>query len=346
MIAVREVARRLVGTWFPALTRNGPERATDRVASVTPTGELRGLLESVTKILEAEPAVLELDGEVCVVGDIHGNLDGLLRIFEQFGYPPNCTYLFLGDYIDRGRNSCEVILLLFALKIIHPKCVHMLRGNHEFPDMASAYGFKAECESQFGLLLFEKIIDAFQYLPMAAVIGFNFCVHGGISPRLQHWSQIRKIQKLPRTAPYENSDAMALVWSDPSPDVHVFGPSPRGCGFVYGDEAVNQFTQADGVEHRIIRAHESCPRGFDWPIPENGKVLTVFSSCDYCETGNDAAVALVHDQDLSVQFCQFAPLTGSRREKRRVQYPTWMLEVQMKPIEVDLLDDICMDIEV
>jgi diadenosine tetraphosphatase ApaH/serine/threonine PP2A family protein phosphatase len=283
---------------------------------------------------------------VCVVGDIHGNVQALLRIFERFGYPPRAQYLFLGDYIDRGRHSCEVIFLLFALKAMHPTCIHLLRGNHEFPEMAAAYGFKDECECRFNSRLYNKVMDSFQHLPVAGVVGFTFCVHGGLSPQLQFWHQISGIEKMPRNANAVNPDNLALVWSDPSPDVGDFAPSPRGCGFLYGEEAVDRFTREGNIEHRIIRAHESCVEGFEWPIPDNESVLTLFSSYDYCQTGNDGAVAVIRDTDLELEVEPFEPILGRLEEKRRVQYPLWMLEPDLKPVEIDLLDDVpdCIEI--
>jgi protein phosphatase len=318
----------------------------DRMPSAISEADLFDLLRSVQPILEAEPPVLWLERDVCVVGDIHGNIDALLRIFERFGYPPHFQYLFLGDYVDRGRNSCEVITMLFALKVRFPECIHLLRGNHEFPEMAAGYGFKTECETRFSEELFERVMDVFEHLPVAAVIGVNFCVHGGLSPQLQYWRQISTIQKLKRSANSENPDDLALVWSDPSEDVELFEESPRGCGFLYGEAAVRRFTQGGGVAHRIIRAHESCAGGHEYPLGVDGKVVTLFSSCDYCQMGNQGAVAIVQDQGHEVEFSQFPPVTGSNLRKRRVRYPSWMLEPEMKPVEIDLWDDTALCIEV
>jgi len=53
-----------------------------------------------------------------VVGDIHGQLPDLLTILSQSGFPSETNrYVFNGDFVDRGPNSVEVLLLLYCLKV-------------------------------------------------------------------------------------------------------------------------------------------------------------------------------------------------------------------------------------
>jgi serine/threonine-protein phosphatase 2B catalytic subunit len=96
------------------------------------------------------------------------------------------SYLFLGDYVDRGCFGIETILVLYAIKINYPKSVVLLRGNHESLQMSTFFNFKEECERKYGLPLYNAIIESFYYLPLACVVNKKFlAVHGGFSPDLK-----------------------------------------------------------------------------------------------------------------------------------------------------------------
>ena len=65
-----------------------------------------------------------------LLGDVHGQYKDLLRIFSSGGSPSKVPYLFMGDYVDRGKNSLECIMLLLCFKIKYPNTFFLLRGNH------------------------------------------------------------------------------------------------------------------------------------------------------------------------------------------------------------------------
>ncbi|KAJ3329480.1 hypothetical protein HDU76_007825 [Blyttiomyces sp. JEL0837] len=88
--------------------------------------EITSICHSAREVIMEQPVLLELNPPVNIVGDIHGQYEDLLRIFDLCGHPPAANYLFLGDYVDRGKQSLETILLLFCYKIKYPEifCVH------------------------------------------------------------------------------------------------------------------------------------------------------------------------------------------------------------------------------
>jgi hypothetical protein len=108
-------------------------------------GEVRAVCQMSREVFLQQPVLLELEAPIKVVGDIHGQFQDLLKIFDYGGFPPDKNYLFLGDYVDRGKQSVETIVLLLAYKVKYPENFFLLRGNHESAEINKLYGFYDEC---------------------------------------------------------------------------------------------------------------------------------------------------------------------------------------------------------
>jgi serine/threonine-protein phosphatase PP1 catalytic subunit len=237
---------------------------------------------------------LELEQPIKICGDIHGQYSDLLRVFEMGGLPPASKYLFLGDYVDRGDQSVEVILLLFALKLRFPNHIYLLRGNHESPEMTESFGFADECKHKLSHAMWSVFLNVFQCLPIAAVISDSvFCIHGGISPHLRSLDDIAAIKR-PVSIPDEGLLA-DLLWSDPSNAVREWGPNDRGSTITWGRQAATQFLTQTGLRC-IVRGHQMAMEGFEFPLRPLKSVVTVFTASKYAgEYRNKAAIMSVDD---------------------------------------------------
>lgn len=177
-----------------------------------------------------------------------------MRLFEYGGFPPTANYLFLGDYVDRGKHSLETICLLLAYKIKYPNKVNLLRGNHEDAKINKIYGFYDECKRRFNVRLWKTFTDCFNCMPVAALIDEKIlCMHGGLSPELQNINQISDIE---RPAEVPDSGLLCdLLWSDPDANVEGWGESDRGISCTFGPETLQEFLDKNDLD-LICRGHQ------------------------------------------------------------------------------------------
>ncbi|KAL3242030.1 hypothetical protein MRX96_021563 [Rhipicephalus microplus] len=159
----------------PHAVRGGkPGKNVDLIES-----DLKALCRKVREVLLSQPMLLELEAPIQILGDTHGQFYDTLRLFEYGGFPPESNYLFLGDYVDRGRHSLENVCLLFCYKVKYPENFFLLRGNHESASINRVYGFYDECKRRFNIKMFKTFEDVFNCLPVAALVSDKiFCMHG------------------------------------------------------------------------------------------------------------------------------------------------------------------------
>ena len=148
--------------------------------------EVKILCNKAKEILQEEPNVVRLNTPMTICGDIHGQLYDLIELFLIGGEEPDTTYLFLGDYVDRGNNSIETFLLLLGLKVKFTERITLIRGNHESRQITQVYGFYDECLKKYGSVnVWKYCTEVFDVMALAALIDDKvFCVHGGLSPNL------------------------------------------------------------------------------------------------------------------------------------------------------------------
>jgi serine/threonine-protein phosphatase PP1 catalytic subunit len=216
--------------------------------------EIKWLCIKSKEIFINQPILLELEAPIKICGDVHGQFYDLLRLFEYGGYPPEANYLFLGDYVDRGKQSLETICLLLAYKIKYPENFFLTRGNHECASINRIYGFYDECKRRYSIKLWKVFTDCFNCLPVAALLDDKIlCMHGGLSPELESVDQIRKIIR-PTDVP-EQGLLCDLLWSDPDSNVNGWGQNDRGVSFTFSASIVDKFLKSNDLD-LICRAHQ------------------------------------------------------------------------------------------
>lgn len=238
---------------------------------------LVGNLKIIGRLVEMPP-----EGEVTVVGDLHGDLESLTQVLKTSNFlqkiqrGEQSMLIFLGDYGDRGIYSPEVYYVVLRLKEKFPENVVLMRGNHEGPDdlLASPHDLPDYLHNRFG----EDWINAYLALKELfgqlynAVIVRDRCgmLHGGVP------SQAKSLEDLayahlrhPRESHLEE-----ILWSDPEEGIKGTYPSPRGAGRLFGQDVTTNFLNILKV-NALIRGHEPADDGYK--INHNGQILTLFS---------------------------------------------------------------------
>ncbi|XP_019641498.1 PREDICTED: serine/threonine-protein phosphatase PP1-alpha catalytic subunit-like isoform X2 [Branchiostoma belcheri] len=242
-----------------------------------PENQIRQLCQMSRALFLEQPIFLELNAPINIIGDIHGQYEDLLRHFDKCGFPPDANYLFLGDYVDRGKRSLETICLVLAYKIKYPNNFFLLRGNHECASINRIYGFYDECKRRYNIKLWKTFTDCFNCLPIAALVeGTIFCTHGGLSPDLADLRQ----------------------------DITGWGENDRGVSYTFGGDVVRNFLKKHDCS-LIVRAHQVVEDGY--AFFQKRKLVTLFSAPNYCGEFDNAGGAMIVSENLTCSFSILPP---------------------------------------
>eukprot|EP00184_Porphyridium_aerugineum_P000165 CAMPEP_0184694502 /NCGR_PEP_ID=MMETSP0313-20130426/2434_1 /TAXON_ID=2792 /ORGANISM="Porphyridium aerugineum, Strain SAG 1380-2" /LENGTH=805 /DNA_ID=CAMNT_0027152797 /DNA_START=321 /DNA_END=2738 /DNA_ORIENTATION=+ len=311
--------------------------------ALVPAAAISRLIRDVSALMEKEPNLVCIDAPVTIFGDLHGQFIDLLNAafhskdFDESGKLKS-KWLLLGDFVDRGVHSIEILVYLFALKLRYPDSVYLLRGNHESRAMTykvyqEGVSFSQECEVKYNFKMYSAFMECFDKMPVAAVVTVPasdvvkeptkfFCSHAGISPGLRKLDQVDKIDRYrepPLAGPFCD-----LLWSDPLPEVGVKTMNNekydafmkqryqrnevRGCSWMIGFSLLDEFLKENGL-CGVIRGHQVAKNGVSQQYIKTREqsyryplMTTVFSAPNYCGqyTNRGAIIKITQSADMLV----------------------------------------------
>uniref|UniRef100_A0A8C2HF58 Serine/threonine-protein phosphatase n=1 Tax=Cyprinus carpio TaxID=7962 RepID=A0A8C2HF58_CYPCA len=292
------------------------------------------LLYETKKFLKQMPNVIYLSTsyakEITICGDLHGSLDDLLLIFYKNGLPSaENPYMFNGDFVDRGKKSTEIIIILFAFLLLYPDHMHLNRGNHEDHIMNLRYGFTKEVMQKYkthGREILQLLQDVFSLLPLATVIDNKvLIVHGGISDKtdLDFLSTVERHKVVPFLDSFvsleppeppreelEWQQVVDILWSDPKNQNGCSLNSFRGGGCYFGPDVTQALLQKHDL-CLLIRSHECKQEGYE--LCHNGQVITIFSASNYYEEGSNRGAYIKLGPELVPRFFQYQVSRSTRK---------------------------------
>ena len=275
------------------------------------------LIRKAKAILEREPNLLVIYAPVVILGDIHGQFYDMLNVMDMLGNPNKIVYLFLGDYVDRGDYSTEVLFYLLAQKICYPDRMFMLRGNHETRLMCEFMTFLLECHNKYSIKIYNEFIQLFDSFPLCALIEGNvngrvLCMHGGLSPHIKTLDDIARINRF--CEPPTSGPLTDILWSDPLPNwqpsddeyglsfeewsnIEFVNNTMRHTSYFYGKKALEKFLKMNNLA-TIVRGHqvqddgymEHCFLSQERALPY---CFTIFSAPNYCDQYNNQGALLL-----------------------------------------------------
>jgi serine/threonine-protein phosphatase PP1 catalytic subunit len=275
-------------------------------------GQMKSLCSTARETFLSQSVLLELEAPIKICGDIHGQYHDLLRLLECGGTPPDSNYIFLGDYVDRGQQSIETIMLLLAYKVKYPENFFLLRGNHETAAISRQYGFFDECKRRYNIKLWRQFCDVFNCMPLCGIIDEKIvCMHGGLSPELKNFNLVRQVVR-PTDVP-DCGVICDLLWADPEKDVTGWVPSDRGVSWCFGQDVVSSFLRQQDMD-LVVRAHQVVEDGYEFFAKR--QLITIFSAPNYCGDFDNAAAIMGIDETLMCSFKVLKPMKSKQAKAK------------------------------
>ncbi|XP_075394690.1 serine/threonine-protein phosphatase with EF-hands 1 [Tenrec ecaudatus] len=281
--------------------------------------------------------------EITVCGDLHGKLDDLFLIFYKNGLPSEENpYVFNGDFVDRGRNSIEILMILLVTLLVYPNDLHLNRGNHEDFLMNLRYGFTKEIMTKYKLYggkILKILEEVYTWLPIATVVDNEILIlHGGLSEstdlNLLHRIERQKMKSvlIPPISSDENAminlrknkggvrkgmtsvalseqllqheweQLVDILWSDPRGKRGCYPNKSRGGGCYFGPDVTSKILNKYHLK-LLVRSHECKPEGYE--VCHDGKVITVFSASNYYEEGSNRGAYIKLRHCMGPRFIQY-----------------------------------------
>lgn len=266
-------------------------------------------------ILYQEYNVLELSAPIIICGDIHGQLFDLFNLFDKVKETTrsqNTTFLFMGDYVDRGYYSIETFAYLAALKIKNPDRFLLLRGNHESRSVNMQYGFYNDCIQVYGHAgIWALCNEIFDLLPIAAIVENQFfAVHGGLSKDIKLVEQLDLLNR--RTDLPPQGPLCDLCWSDPEEGISEWTSNKRGAGYLFGKPQVEEFLRLNNLK-MITRSHQLAMEGYQKYFDD--MLITVWSAPNYMYRAGNKATFMKVDENCQYELIEFSAHKDSLSRK-------------------------------
>ena len=241
----------------------------------------------------------------------------LLRIFVHCGYPGDKNYLFLGSYVDIGKQSIETMLLLLCYQVKYPTKIFLLRGKEESSVRNRIFGFYEECKRRYNLRIWRSFTELFNYLPLAAIIDDKiFCVHGGLSPELKGPKDIMNIIR-PTEIP-DKGLLYDLIYSNPDIEVDEYDVNKQenlynnidvedDMGIIFGEKVVDEFLKRNDLDIVIRGGDDPLDDGYEF-FSKDRKLISIFSAPNYRGEYDNSAGILLIDENLTISFKVLRPV--------------------------------------